>query len=129
MSKDENTDRLLNAVLFGTPDDARRVLKSSGGIEYTGRALGAACRFRGLDMVKALVESGAEFTFDYSFNTDMVFEFDDSCIFVDRYMFGLNGKLQMSVEERELRRSVTKLTLPPAIKEIGDRAFCGAALT
>lgn len=70
MNKDENADKLLNAVLFGTPDEARCVLKSSGGIEYTGRALGAACRFSGLDMVKALVESGANFRCPRERNVD-----------------------------------------------------------
>lgn len=78
MSNNANVDKLLHAVLFGTPDEARRVLINSGGIKYTGRALGAACRFRGLDMVKALVESGAKFTYDYvTYNTAMVFEFED----------------------------------------------------
>lgn len=96
MSKDENVDKLLNAVLFGTPDEARRVLKSSGGIEYTGRALGAACRFRGLDMVKALVESGAKFTHDYGWhNTDMVFEFEDGYNFVKTGRYGFRYSLIM----------------------------------
>lgn len=86
MSKDENVDRLLNAVLFGTPDEARRVLKSSGGIEYTGRALGAACRFRGLDMVKTLVESGVKFTYDHvTYNTNMVFEFENDYVYVSLF--------------------------------------------
>lgn len=89
MYKDENSDKLLNAVLFGTPDDARRVLKSSVGLEHTGRALGAACRLRGLEMVKALVESGAEFAYGYiSYNTDMVFEFESGFKYVDLFQVG-----------------------------------------
>ena len=63
MSKNEKIYKLLHAVLFGTPDEAKRVLTDSEP-EYTGRALGAACRFRGLEMVKALVEGGAKFTHD-----------------------------------------------------------------
>lgn len=72
MSENENVDKFLNAVLFGTPDEARSIM-NSGGIEYTGRALGAACRFRGLDMVKALVENGANFRCPR--------EWDAACIF------------------------------------------------
>lgn len=78
MSNNANVDKLLHAILFRTPDEARCVLINSGGIKYTGRALGAACRFRGPDMVKALVESGAKFTYDYvTYNTAMVFDFED----------------------------------------------------
>ena len=82
MSDNLKVDRLLNAVLFGTPSEAGSIMRE-GGITYTGRALGAACRFRGLDMVKALVENGAKFTYDHiTYNTNMVFEFENDYMFV-----------------------------------------------
>ena len=91
MSDNIKVDRLLNAVLFKTPGEAGSIMRE-GGIAYTGRALGAACRLRGLDMVKALVENGARFTYDYvSYQTYMYFDFDDGYRYIDSggfYGFG-----------------------------------------
>ncbi len=52
---------LEKAVLNDLPEDVRALYKQLGEVDYSARALGLACRFRGVDMVKALIESGASF--------------------------------------------------------------------
>lgn len=95
MSDNLKVDRLLNAVLFGTPGEAGSIMRE-GGIAYTGRALGAACRFRGLEMVKALVENGARFTYDFvSYNTYMIYDFDDGSRYIDTGSYGIGYSLMM----------------------------------
>lgn len=60
----EKTQRLENAVLCETPDKVEAILKDLGEVRFSARALGFACRFRGLDMVKILVENGVTFEYD-----------------------------------------------------------------
>lgn len=60
----EKFESLERAVLRDTPCEVLRLFKDLGNVEFTARALGIACRFRGLDMVKALVEGGASFWFN-----------------------------------------------------------------
>lgn len=55
---------LERAVLYGTPEEVSEIFKLLGRMPFTARALGYACRFRGLDMVKTLVEGGALFAYD-----------------------------------------------------------------
>lgn len=52
---------LENAVLNDSPEEVRALYRRLGEVDYSARALGLACRFRGAEMVKALVESGASF--------------------------------------------------------------------
>ena len=52
---------LEQAVLSGTPDEAARLCGNFGSSIFTAHILGLAGHFRGLDMVKALVENGASF--------------------------------------------------------------------
>lgn len=61
----EKFDALKDAVMCDSPDGVSKMLKSSGELEFTALALGLACRYRGLDMVRALVEGGAKFIYDY----------------------------------------------------------------
>lgn len=56
---------LENAVLRDDPEYVKELYKRFGKVEFTARALGLACRFRGLDMVKTLVGCGAKFSYDY----------------------------------------------------------------
>lgn len=58
-----NSETLENAVLLGTPQEAAVRCKQLGEGENSCRALGFACRFRGLEYVKALVKSGANFKY------------------------------------------------------------------
>lgn len=66
---------LEEAVLFRTPEEIAEIYKRLGELKYTARALGFACHYRGLDVVKALVDCGAELSGDF------VREFDslDQC--------------------------------------------------
>lgn len=52
---------LEQVVLNGTPDEAARLCGNFGTSIFTAHILGLAGHFRGLDMVKALVENGASF--------------------------------------------------------------------
>lgn len=47
-------------------DGVKTVLEEQKPIEFTAKALGLACRFWGSDMVKALIEGGATFKFDFT---------------------------------------------------------------
>lgn len=55
---------LEQAVLSDTPDEVSRLYQELGEVVLTAHILGIACRFRGPDMVQALVENGASFHCD-----------------------------------------------------------------
>lgn len=50
---------LEHAVLTSSPEELSALYRQLGQIQMSARALGFACRFRGLAHVRALVESGA----------------------------------------------------------------------
>lgn len=52
---------LEKAAINGTPEEIAKVCAEVGQPEYSARALGIACRFRGIDHVRAFVEGGASF--------------------------------------------------------------------
>ncbi|MDE6731672.1 MAG: hypothetical protein K2J77_02190 [Oscillospiraceae bacterium] len=58
-----NSALLEAAVLTGSPEEAAAICKTLAEGENSCRALALACRYRGLDYVKALVESGATFKY------------------------------------------------------------------
>lgn len=58
-----NSALLEAAVLTGTPEEAAAICKTLGEGENSCRALALACRYRGMEYVKALVESGATFKY------------------------------------------------------------------
>lgn len=60
----EKIERLEMSVIQDPPAEVAKVCQDLGKVEFTARALGLACRYRGLDMVKTLVEHGATFLFD-----------------------------------------------------------------
>ncbi len=62
----EKSEKLAIAVASKTPDEVREIYKSLGKVEFTARALAYACRFKGSEYVKALVECGATFEYDRS---------------------------------------------------------------
>lgn len=64
-----NPQILENTVLTKTPQEAAALCKQLEENENSCRALALACRYRGLDHVKALVESGA--TFKYTKSEEM----------------------------------------------------------
>ena len=57
----EAVEQLENAVVNMDPEELREFYKSLGNVDFSAKALGLACRFRGADMVKALCECGATF--------------------------------------------------------------------
>lgn len=58
----ENKAEILeSAVINDSSEDIVKTFKELGYIEMTARALGTACRFRGLETVKTLVDCGATF--------------------------------------------------------------------
>ena len=56
-------ETLENAVLSKSPNEVSAVFKQLGNLMNTARALGLACRFKGLPYVRALVEGGADFSY------------------------------------------------------------------
>ncbi len=62
----QKTEALEECVLRGTPTEVAKAFREMGELRFTARALGLACRYRGLDMVKTLVEGGASFSYDLS---------------------------------------------------------------
>lgn len=60
----QKIERLEMSVIQDPPAEVAKVCREIGEVDFTARALGLACRYRGLDMVKVLVESGATFSFD-----------------------------------------------------------------
>ncbi|MDE7477820.1 MAG: hypothetical protein K2M91_07710, partial [Lachnospiraceae bacterium] len=63
--QNEKQSLLEQAVLTKSPEEISALYKQPGQIESSARALGLACRFRGLEYVKALVEGGASFAFEH----------------------------------------------------------------
>ena len=57
----EKSKKLEHAAINLAPEEIARTYAGLGELEYTARALGIACRFRGVECVKALVEGGASF--------------------------------------------------------------------
>lgn len=48
-------------ALNDTPEEIAQICSRLGKVEYSAKALGIACRFRGVEYVRALVEGGASF--------------------------------------------------------------------
>lgn len=61
LPQDEKTRILEKAVINETPEEVGRIFKELGAVDMNARALGIACRFCGVEAVKALVEEGATF--------------------------------------------------------------------
>lgn len=58
---------LESAVLTGSSRSVDEVYRSLGTVGFSARALGLACRFCGVEVVKILVEHGATFRYDEEF--------------------------------------------------------------
>lgn len=63
ISQREKRAVLENAVLTKSPEEISMLYRQLGQVENSARALGLACRFRGLEHVRALVEGGADFLY------------------------------------------------------------------
>ncbi len=56
---------LEHAVLTKSPEEISMLYRQLGQVENSARALALACRFRGLEYVKVLVEGGAKFAYKH----------------------------------------------------------------
>ena len=63
LTQEEKAIRLQQAVLNSTTEEICNIYDTLGYVEMSAPALGLACRFRGLEVVKVLVEKGATFDF------------------------------------------------------------------
>lgn len=63
LTQEEKAARLQHAVINSPVEELLKVCDELGDVEMTAPALGLACRFRGLEVVKRLVEKGATFDF------------------------------------------------------------------
>ena len=74
LTQEQKKETLENAVMCKSAAEAGEICKSFGKIHFSARALGIACRFKGIDYVKALVENGADFANRYSkVHTDLYY--------------------------------------------------------
>lgn len=55
------SETLEEAVVNMQPDEIRALYKKLGNVEFSAKALGIACRFRGVETVRTLCECGATF--------------------------------------------------------------------
>ncbi|MDE7399678.1 MAG: leucine-rich repeat domain-containing protein [Oscillospiraceae bacterium] len=74
LTQEQKKETLENAVMYKSAAEAGEICKSLEKILFSARALGIACRFKGIDYVKALVENGADFAMNYNkVKTDMYY--------------------------------------------------------
>ena len=66
VSDKKKVEQLEKCVLENDYEALKEVLDEYSDFEFMARALGLACRFRSLDMVKLLVEHGATFNYESS---------------------------------------------------------------
>ena len=66
LSEKQKTLEFEKVVLTGTIDEIKAKYHEVGPIELAARSLGMACRFRGVEAVKTLVELGLDFCYDDS---------------------------------------------------------------
>ena len=62
-TQEEKAARLQWAVINSSLEELSKECEELGYVEMSAPALGLACRFRGLDVVKCLVNAGASFDF------------------------------------------------------------------
>lgn len=74
LTQEEKAVQLQHAVINCSVEEFSAIYKELGTVEITAPALGLACRFRGLDMVKALVGQGA--TFDFLLTEEMAIKYN-----------------------------------------------------
>lgn len=63
MEQEQKCEFLERAVINSSIEELSRIYKEMGFVEMSAPALGYACRYRGLEMVKAMVEMGITFDF------------------------------------------------------------------
>ena len=61
LTQEEKAALLQRAVINSSVEELTKIYGELGFVEMSAPALGLACRFRGLDLVKCLVKEGASF--------------------------------------------------------------------
>lgn len=113
----EKIEKLETGVMQSAPSEVAKQYDEMGEVDFTARALGLACRFRGLEMVKVLVERGATF----SFNTEKVRpSFRRSKLAYLDYLYG-DENYSLSLLSAPTRRETTEII------NLGKH-FCGVQL-
>lgn len=92
MEQRDKSHYLEDVVLLKTPAEVSAAVKQLGDINKTAYALGLACRFRGLEHVKALVEGGASFKY----------------INMDGYVYGSSWNYNYSLGLLNMRSAVNQ---------------------
>lgn len=95
------------AVINSSARDIAEVYKKIGSVELSARALGIACRYRGAECVKALVEGGASFEYpltNYMIDTYDTYGDDYSVMLLDNFpeggimLFAVTRKIYHSIK-------------------------------
>lgn len=73
LTQEQKKETLESAVMCKSAAETGEICKSLGKIHFSARSLGIACRFKGIDYVKALVENGATFVYDYTKVVSMIY--------------------------------------------------------
>ncbi len=63
LPQEERAARLQKAVINSSVEEISKLYDELGDVEMSAPALGLACRFRGIDVVRALIQKGATFDF------------------------------------------------------------------
>lgn len=109
----ENKASLLeHAVINDSIEDILRIYDELGNIEMSAQALGLACRFRGAEVVKALVQKGATFEFPLTKESEEKYhcyigmKFDNYCTNYSLYLlkvFRGQGQLKGAVSLKGMK--------------------------
>lgn len=73
LTQKEKAEALEQAVINCSAEELSKIYDKLGYVEMSASALGLACRFRGLDIVKILVEKGATFDFPLTEETEIIY--------------------------------------------------------
>lgn len=73
LTQKEKAQALEQAVINCSAEELSKIYDKLGYVEMSAPALGLACRFRGLDIVKILVEKGATFDFPSTEETETIY--------------------------------------------------------
>ena len=66
LSNQAKVEMLEKVIIQDDIDQARQVIEGCGSFEFTARALGLACLYSSLEMVKTIVAGGATFSYEYT---------------------------------------------------------------
>ncbi len=116
LSLPEKTKKLEYAALNLSPKEIAEVCAEVGKLEYSARALGLACRYRGVDCVRALAEGGADFHAEltnYMVETYESYGYDFSIMLLDNFPKQTVPYLMITTEYKDSVKCEDGKTLAP----------------